>query len=130
MPGKSYGSFLKQGAPVREGFKISDLGSGAFPTWGPPKDTKGYVGIMARLKAALIRDSTIVCWGYIGDNGKENGNSYIIIGYILGLYTDNGKENGNYYKDCFVNYTKADCPPSSFVFFAGCSYVSPVPFCP
>ena len=31
------------------------------------------------------------------DNGKENGNYYIIIGYILGLYRDNGKENGNYY---------------------------------
>ena len=31
------------------------------------------------------------------DNGKEDGNYYIIIGYILGLYWDNGKENGNYY---------------------------------
>ena len=30
------------------------------------------------------------------DNGKENGNYYIIIGYILGLYWDNGRENGNY----------------------------------
>ena len=32
--------------------------------------------------------------GYMGDNGKENGNyrGYIgIIGYILGLYWDNGK---------------------------------------
>ena len=28
---------------------------------------------------------------------KENGNYYIIIGYISGLYRDNGKENGNYY---------------------------------
>ena len=26
------------------------------------------------------------------DNGKENGN-YYIIGYMLGLYWDNGKEN-------------------------------------
>ena len=25
-----------------------------------------------------------VCWGTIGDNGKENGNYYIIIGYTLG----------------------------------------------
>ena len=31
------------------------------------------------------------------DNGKENGNYYIIIGYIQGIYWDNGKENGNYY---------------------------------
>ena len=30
------------------------------------------------------------------DNGKENGNSNILIGYILGLCRDNGKENGNY----------------------------------
>ena len=39
------------------------------------------------------------------DNGKENGNYYIIIGYVyiyihigvmLGLYRENGKENGNY----------------------------------
>ena len=30
------------------------------------------------------------------DNGKENGNYFNIIGYILGLYRDNGKENGNY----------------------------------
>ena len=40
------------------------------------------------------------------DNGKENGNDYIIIGYILGLYwgyigdilgmyRENEKENGN-----------------------------------
>ena len=25
-------------------------------------------------------------WGSIGDNGKENGNYYSIIGYILGFY--------------------------------------------
>ena len=31
--------------------------------------------------------------GLKGDNGKENGNYYS----ILGLYGDNGKENGNYY---------------------------------
>ena len=33
------------------------------------------------------------------DNGKENGNYYIIIGYIGAIYRDtrdNGKENGNY----------------------------------
>ena len=33
----------------------------------------------------------------MGDNGKEKGNYYSIMGYILGLYGDNGKENGNYY---------------------------------
>ena len=31
-----------------------------------------------------------------GNNGKENGNYYIIIGYVLGFYRDDGKENGNY----------------------------------
>ena len=36
-------------------------------------------------------------WGLYRDNGKENGNYYNTIGYILGLYGDNGKENGNYY---------------------------------
>ena len=35
---------------------------------------------------------------FIGDNGKGNGNCYIIIGYILGLYKDNGKGNGNFYR--------------------------------
>ena len=30
---------------------------------------------------------------FSGDNGKENGNYYT----ILGLYRNNGKENGNYY---------------------------------
>ena len=35
--------------------------------------------------------------GLYWDNGKENGNYYSIIGYILGLYWDSGKENGNYY---------------------------------
>ena len=41
-------------------------------------------------------------WGYIGNNGKENGNyrdyrDYVgyILG-ILGLCRDNGKENGNH----------------------------------
>ena len=36
--------------------------------------------------------------GLYWDNGKENGNYYIIVyrGYI-GSYWDNGKENGNYY---------------------------------
>ena len=33
--------------------------------------------------------------GLYRNNGKENGNYHIIIGYILGLYRDNGKENGN-----------------------------------
>ena len=36
--------------------------------------------------------------GIFWDNGKENGNYYSIMGYILGLYRNNGKENGNYYK--------------------------------
>ena len=31
------------------------------------------------------------------DNGKENGNYYSIIGYILKLHRDNGNENGSYY---------------------------------
>ena len=30
-------------------------------------------------------ETTIVYWGYLRDNGKENGNYYSIIGYILGL---------------------------------------------
>ena len=38
-----------------------------------------------------------VLLGLHRDNGKENGNYYIIIGSILGLYRDHGKENGNYY---------------------------------
>ena len=33
-------------------------------------------------------ETTILIWGYIGDNGKENGNYYI----NLGLYRDNGKK--------------------------------------
>ena len=46
-----------------------------------------------------MRDATCtwgIYWGY-WDSGKENGNYYVIIGYILGLYWDTGKENGNYY---------------------------------
>ena len=46
--------------------------------------------------------------GYMGymlglyrDNGKENGNYYIIIEYTLGLYWENGKENGNYYNGLY-----------------------------
>ena len=31
-----------------------------------------------------------VILGYYWDNGKENGNYYIIIGYILGLNWENG----------------------------------------
>ena len=31
------------------------------------------------------------------DNGKENGNYYVIVGYMLGLYWGDGKENGSYY---------------------------------
>ena len=37
-------------------------------------------------------ETTIVYWGYIGNTGKENGNSCS----ILGLYRDNGKEHGIY----------------------------------
>ena len=29
--------------------------------------------------------------GLYWDNGKENGNDYIIIGFILGVYWDNAK---------------------------------------
>ena len=35
--------------------------------------------------------------GLYGDNGKENGNYYNVIGYIMGLYWDNGREVENYY---------------------------------
>ena len=42
----------------------------------------------------------VLVYIYIGglfrDNGKENGNYYIIMGYILGLYRDN-ERNGNYH---------------------------------
>ena len=36
-------------------------------------------------------------WPCLGPGPVENGDYYIIIGYILGLYKDNGEENGNYY---------------------------------
>ena len=39
-----------------------------------------------------ITETTIVYRGYIGNNGKYNGNYYS----ILGLYRDNGKEHGNH----------------------------------
>ena len=39
------------------------------------------------------------------DAGKQNGNNYIIIGAMLGLYTDSGKENGNYHLG-FLAYWK------------------------
>ena len=42
--------------------------------------------------------------GLYRDNGKENGNNYIIIGYILGLYRDNEKENGNYHNGIYRDY--------------------------
>ena len=48
----------------------------------------GYVGIIGYIL------------GLYRENGKENGNYYIIIGLyreIFGLYWENGKENGNYY---------------------------------
>ena len=42
----------------------------------------------------------------MGDNGKENGNSYIIGykmgGIILGLLGNNGKEHGNYYNGLYM----------------------------
>ena len=43
--------------------------------------------------AELRSYSTIgyINWGYNGNDGKENGNYYSIIGFILGLYRDNGK---------------------------------------
>ena len=31
------------------------------------------------------------------DNGKEHGNYYSMMGYILGLYSDNGRLKGNDY---------------------------------
>ena len=40
-------------------------------TWSHDLSNRVYIGLY---------------WGYIGDNGKENGNYYSIIGYILGLY--------------------------------------------
>ena len=59
--------------------------------------------------------NTILCigiiFGYIGlirDNGKEAGNYYIIIGYMLGIYWDNGKENGNYYSGFVVEAPAKD----------------------
>ena len=51
-----------------------------------------YMGIMEK-KIELLRSN----WIYIEDNGRGNGNCYIIIGYILGLYRDNGTGNGNCY---------------------------------
>ena len=56
-------------------------------------------------------DTTIVFWGLHGDNGKENGYYYSILGLrwgvmekkmdttivFWGLHGDNGKENGYYY---------------------------------
>ena len=37
-----------------------------------------------------------IYWGLFRDNGKENGNYNIIMGYILGLYRDN-ERNGHYH---------------------------------
>ena len=36
------------------------------------------------------------------DNGKENGNYYSIMGYIITLCWDNGKENGNNQKNSLL----------------------------
>ena len=58
----------------------------------------GYMGIMekkmetTRVIRVIYRDYGVY-WGYMGNNGKENGNYYS----ILGLYGGNGKENGNCY---------------------------------
>ena len=52
----------------------------------------GSIRISGSIEAAPIKD---LPQGKIGDYGEENGNYYIIMGYILGLYEDNGKENGN-----------------------------------
>ena len=83
--------------------------------------------------------------GWLGlyrDNGKEKGNHYSTIGFLLGLYRDNEKENGNYYsmigyilwlyKDYKVMEKKTKttspksfgCPGSSVLrFWTGCSCI-------
>ena len=69
------------------------------------KDPKGtitltttHMGKMEKKMETTIMDvSRVSGSGLYGDNGKENRNCYIIIGYMLRLYRDNGKANGNYY---------------------------------
>ena len=48
---------------------------------------QGYIGIMEKKMETTITiiGYTGFYWGYIGDNGKENGNYYIIMGIILGV---------------------------------------------
>ena len=61
---------------------------------GPHSSSKG--GIVCK-QTSLKGDIGVI----FGDNGKENGNYY----GILGLYGDNGKENGNYYLMAFMAST-------------------------
>ena len=43
------------------------------------------------------KDNTGIVVGLYRNNGRENGNYYIIMGSVLGFYRKNGQENGNYY---------------------------------
>ena len=52
--------------------------------------------------------------GLYRDNGKENGNYYSIMGYILGLYGDNGKENGSYYSIMVYTFEILEFPGLRF----------------
>ena len=67
--------------------------------------------------------------GYIGNNGKENGNYHVIIGYIFGLYRgyvgNNGKENGSH-----MNYRDFKEDVANAILFlspASCALCSPDP---
>ena len=67
---------------------------------------------------------------YVGPcrgNGKENGNYYIIIGYVLGLYKDNGQENGNcnITKEVYLNLISMNIVRSVFVITQANHRVSP-----
>ena len=48
------------------------------------------------MKASSGTKDIGVILGLYGDDGKENGNYYIIMGYIMGLFRENGQEYGNY----------------------------------
>ena len=67
--------------------------------FGPTVRGNYHVGLDSR-HHALLASEHLQNW----DNGKENGNYYIIIKYTLGLYWDNGKENGNYYNGLYRVY--------------------------
>ena len=63
---------------------------------GQPKAQRGTYTGLASSHAGAPSVGYRVCIGD-WDDGKETGNYYIIIGYVLGLYWDIGKEHGNYY---------------------------------